>query len=117
VHFINIFERYLSEIEFDEFEQSQSKVVVSTIHKAKGKELDDVYFCVNKDFFSHDQETDKRLAYVAITRAKKLVSLTICWPNFYSLGNINPKKPHKVYGCLIFASINVQMQRYPLEDF
>ncbi len=70
VHFINIFERYLSEIEFDEFEQSQTKVVVSTIHKAKGKEWDDVYFCVNKDFFSHDQETDKRLAYVAITRAK-----------------------------------------------
>jgi hypothetical protein len=30
VHFINIFERYLSEIEFDEFEQSQTKVVVST---------------------------------------------------------------------------------------
>jgi len=70
VHFINIFGRYLSEIEFDEFEQSQTKVVVSTIHKAKGKEWDDVYFCVNKDFFSHDKEVDKRLAYVAITRAK-----------------------------------------------
>jgi hypothetical protein len=46
-----------------------------------------------------------------------LVSFTICWPNFYSLANINPRKPHKVCGCLIFASIRVQMQRYPLEDF
>jgi hypothetical protein len=33
-------------------------------------------------------------------------------PYFYSLGNINHKKPHKVCGCLIFASISVQMQRY-----
>jgi hypothetical protein len=48
---------------------------------------------------------------------KKLVSLAISWPNFYSLGNINPKKPHEVCGCLIFASISVQMQRYPLENF
>jgi hypothetical protein len=50
-------------------------------------------------------------------RATKLASLTLYWPYFYSLGNINHKKPHKVYGCLIFASISVQMQRYPLEDF
>jgi hypothetical protein len=50
-------------------------------------------------------------------RAKKFVFLAICWPNFYSLANINPKKPHKVCGCLIFASVSVQMQRYPLEDF
>jgi hypothetical protein len=44
-------------------------------------------------------------------------SLTIWWPNFYSLSNINHKKPHKVCGCLIFASISAQMQRYPHEDF
>ena len=50
-------------------------------------------------------------------RATKLASLTLYWPYFYSLGNINHKKPHKVCGCLIFASISVQMQRYPLEDF
>jgi hypothetical protein len=30
---------------------------------------------------------------------------------FYSLGNINHKKSHKVFSCLIFASISVQMQR------
>jgi hypothetical protein len=27
-------------------------------------------------------------------RAKQLVSVAICWPNFYSLANINPEKPH-----------------------
>ena len=27
-----------------------------------------------------------------------------------------PKKPHMVCGCLIFARISVQMHRYPLED-
>ena len=67
------------------------------------------YTCFNK--------YNKMRSVPSLYRAKKLASLAICWPNFYSLGNINPKKPHKICGCLIFASISVQMQRYPLADF
>lgn len=63
------FEDYLLSIEFDEFELSKAKVIVSTMHKAKGKEFDTVYVLVDNDFIKNDY--DRRLLYVAITRAKE----------------------------------------------
>jgi len=87
VHFLGVFKQYLSAIEFDEFEQSQTKVTVSTIHKAKGKEWDEVYFCVDTDFFHNNAqlESNKRLAYVAITRAKNKLHIHSKTPFFNSL--------------------------------
>ncbi len=67
-HFIIVFEQYLKEITFDEFEYTKTKVTVSTMHKAKGKEWDDVYICIKDNFVKNDY--DKRLLYVAISRAK-----------------------------------------------
>lgn len=64
------FEAYLKEIEFDEFESTKSKVIVSTMHKAKGKEFDSVFVCIDKNFISKEYEYDIRLLYVALTRAK-----------------------------------------------
>lgn len=63
------FGEYIKEIDFDEFENAKTRVVVSTMHKAKGKEFSSVYLCVRDDFM-HD-EYEKRLIYVAITRAKE----------------------------------------------
>ncbi|MDD3344742.1 MAG: 3'-5' exonuclease, partial [Sulfurospirillaceae bacterium] len=62
------FTDYLSEITFEEFEYSKAKVIVSTMHKAKGKEFDSVYLPIKKGFIQNDY--DRRLLYVAITRAK-----------------------------------------------
>lgn len=59
---------YLSQITFEEFEFSKAKVMVSTMHKAKGKEFDSVYLPIKKGFIQNDY--DRRLLYVAITRAK-----------------------------------------------
>jgi ATP-dependent DNA helicase RecQ len=67
-YFVNIFEEYLKEITFEEFELSKADVIVSTMHKAKGKEFDSVYLCIGEDIVI--DEYDKRLIYVAITRAK-----------------------------------------------
>jgi ATP-dependent DNA helicase RecQ len=67
-HFQVIFNEYLKEIEFDEFEQSKAKIIVSTMHKAKGKEFGSVYIAVEEDFIKNDY--DRRLLYVAVTRAK-----------------------------------------------
>ncbi|MBL7004449.1 MAG: RecQ family ATP-dependent DNA helicase [Gammaproteobacteria bacterium] len=72
-HFMSVFEQYLRVIEFDEFDFGKSKVVVSTIHKSKGKEWSDVYLCAKEGFIDNNVQQsvyDKRLAYVAITRAK-----------------------------------------------
>lgn len=73
IHFQTVFKEYLNEIEFGEFEQSRVGVVVSTMHKSKGKEFDSVYLCVEENFIKN--EYDKRLLYVAITRAKNRLSI------------------------------------------
>ena len=67
-HFIGVFEQYLKEITFDEFDYSKAKVTVCTMHKSKGKEWDDLYICVKNNFIKNDY--DKRLLYVAISRAR-----------------------------------------------
>ena len=74
-HFIIVFEEYLKEITFEEFEISKADVIVSTMHKSKGKEFDSVYLCIDENFIT--DEYDKRLMYVAITRAKNKLSMHI----------------------------------------
>lgn len=71
---LRLFEQYLAEIESDEFSRNESKVMVSTMHKAKGKEWDEVHICLKNNFISKRSDSmiyDKRLAYVSITRARK----------------------------------------------
>ena len=63
------FESYLYDIEFEEFESTKAKVIVSTMHKAKGKEFNSVYLMVENNFIQDDYQ--RRLLYVAITRAKE----------------------------------------------
>ncbi|MDO9634863.1 MAG: 3'-5' exonuclease, partial [Paludibacter sp.] len=57
----------------DFFNEGGETIFVSTIHKAKGKEFDNVFLML--DNFNPDTDEAKRLLYVAMTRAK--VNLTI----------------------------------------
>lgn len=57
----------------DFFNENGEKIFVSTIHKAKGKEFDNVFLLLED--FDPVTDEDKRLAYVAMTRAKQ--NLTI----------------------------------------
>jgi ATP-dependent DNA helicase RecQ len=82
------FEKYLYEIEFEEFESTKAKVIVSTMHKAKGKEFDSVYLMVENNFIQDDYQ--RRLLYVAITRAKENLYIhtqDCCFKIFESLAN------------------------------
>lgn len=56
--------------------EKQADVVVSTAHRAKGREWDDVR--LNGDFLHTDDMDweDLRLAYVAVTRAKRTLDMT-----------------------------------------
>ena len=64
------FREFVYESSVEDFcDVSGADVVVSTIHKAKGREFDDVYMLIS-DNFQIDVHL-KRRYYVAITRAKK----------------------------------------------
>jgi len=60
---------YLRESRLEDFVNADSQtVIVSTVHKAKGKEFDNVFVLLSSLDISKDE--DKRVFYVAITRAK-----------------------------------------------
>ena len=72
--------------DIDSMDSSDDKVVMMTIHSAKGLEFDNVYLIGMEEgiFPGHQSiyageneiEEERRLAYVAITRARKTLSIT-----------------------------------------
>ncbi|MDC0542869.1 RecQ family ATP-dependent DNA helicase [Methylophilaceae bacterium] len=65
---ITEYEEYLKIVKLEEFESIKNRIIVSTMHKAKGKEYESVYIMAKKGFIHNDY--DRRLLYVAISRAK-----------------------------------------------
>lgn len=64
------FDEYIYESSIEDFaDYGSTDVVVSTIHKAKGREFDDVYMLVD-DRFKNDDLQNRRY-YVGMTRARK----------------------------------------------
>lgn len=57
----------------DFYNQDGDTIFVSTIHKAKGKEFDNVYVMLEN--FDSSTDKDKRQLYVAMTRAKNNLSI------------------------------------------
>ena len=64
------FEEFLNESKFEDFydEQDHEVVYVSTIHKSKGREFDNVYMMLKNSAGKTDAE--RRALYVGMTRAK-----------------------------------------------
>lgn len=81
------FNEYLHEISFEEFERSDSKLIVSTIHKAKGKEFDTVFLCDDYNFAKENdrakQNYNMRTLYVGITRAKTNLFMHTMHPELF----------------------------------
>lgn len=68
------FELFIRESKMEDFStQIGSVISVSTIHKAKGKEFDNVFLLLNN--FSPDNDEKKRQLYVAMTRAKESLEI------------------------------------------
>jgi len=59
----------------DFLENTSDKIVVSTIHKSKGKEFDTVHLLL--DNYDFDKDDKKRALYVGMTRAKKALHINI----------------------------------------
>lgn len=65
---------FLAESAIEDFTQIDTETIyVSTIHKAKGKEFDNVFLLLKN--FSVEKDEQKRQLYVAITRAKTNLSI------------------------------------------
>ncbi len=67
--YISDFEVFLRESKIEDFTPNSIDTInVSTIHKAKGKEFDNIFLMLNN--FYLNEESKKRELYVAMTRAK-----------------------------------------------
>ena len=68
--YISDLELFISESKIEDFtEAGADTILVSTMHKSKGKEFDNVYLMLNHFDISTDEK--RRLLYVAMTRAKE----------------------------------------------
>lgn len=73
-------ENFVHESKLEDFYRGKvDTIFVSTIHKAKGREFDNVYLVL--DQFDNETDQAKRLLYVAMTRAKR--NLTIHYNRNY----------------------------------
>ncbi|MCC5934504.1 MAG: RecQ family ATP-dependent DNA helicase [Balneolales bacterium] len=76
--------QHLKESQLDDYlQQREGSVLVSTMHKAKGREFDTVYVLFERAVPSDDEE--RRLLYVAFTRARKKLYLHVNSDYFESL--------------------------------
>lgn len=74
VRFKSDLETFITESRIEDFyRQSSDSLLVSTIHKAKGREFDQVFLLLQQRQVREDKE--KRLLYVGMTRAKSLLSI------------------------------------------
>ncbi len=88
--------------DLDSLDSSQDRVIMMTVHSAKGLEFDNVFligweegiFPGTQSIFSgaEEIEEERRLAYVAITRAKKTLHITNAYTRMlYGSTNRNPE--------------------------
>jgi DNA helicase-2/ATP-dependent DNA helicase PcrA len=87
----------------NEKEDDRNKVTIMTMHAAKGLEFNNVYIAgAEEEIFpsrlsvdsQHELEEERRLFYVAITRAKKRVVITYA-QNRYRWGTLTFSKPSR----------------------
>lgn len=90
--------------DIDSYDDSDDRVVLMTVHSAKGLEFDNVFlvgmeegvFPGNQSIYSGSEEIEeeRRLAYVAITRAKKKLTLTNAYTRMI-FGTTNRNMPSR----------------------
>ncbi len=105
--------------------KDQDRLVLSTIHSAKGLEWETVFVMhlaegffppVHALYSEDDLEEERRLLYVAVTRAKNLLYLTYPRRIFSSDGSSRPTELSGFLAGLspgLFTSLNLDKNRFP----
>lgn len=71
------FEMFLHESKIEDFYTNEQGVItISTMHKSKGREFDNIYMLLREVNMNSDEE--KRKLYVGMTRAKNLLHIHYC---------------------------------------
>ena len=99
-------EEYLQNVslvaDIDTYNEEDNAVTLATVHSAKGLEfkvvfvvgLEERYFPIIRDYNEADMEEERRLMYVAVTRARERLYLTNC-SNRYLYGKTNFTSPSR----------------------
>lgn len=75
-YYLSDFKEYLRESNLEDFvDYNKNKIIVSTIHKAKGREFDNVFVMIKNGIRISTE--DRRKLYVAFTRAKNNLYIQI----------------------------------------
>ena len=113
------FESYLRESQLETFiPGGDSEIIVSTIHKAKGREFDNVYVSLKGLRVITDKE--RRAVYVAMTRAKKNLSVHYDNPALFDrnvLSSVNYAMDETDYGQPAEILIQMGHKDVYLNDF
>jgi ATP-dependent DNA helicase RecQ len=81
-------EVFIQESKLEDFYSHGGEIIfVSTIHKAKGKEFDNVFLMLEN--FASVSDDDKRQLYVAITRAKQNLTIHLNANHFDHISTVN----------------------------
>lgn len=112
------FETFLAESSLEDFVHGDTEtVVVSTIHKSKGKEFDNVFLLLD-NFYATDDDK-KRQLYVALTRARNnlYIHLNTTVLSGLSAEGLVERKDAAIYGKPSELSVQLTMKDVWLNDF
>jgi len=91
-------EVFIRESKIEDFYTGNSEtIIVSTMHKAKGKEFDNVFILL--DNFDHTTDDKKRLLYVAMTRARSRLTIHYnhYFPGTVAVDGLDKSEDHTPY--------------------
>lgn len=124
--YLSDFIEFVYESNFSDF-YIETPYTVSTFHKAKGKEFDNVYILydsINKSYSMKDEE--KRVLYVGLTRAKTNISIHTSSPVFDKIKTNNQKyivndelfeKPRQFTLHLTHSDVNLGFSQFVQNNF
>lgn len=106
------FDVFIRESRLEDFYDDNGETIfISTIHKSKGKEYDNVFLML--DNFNAQADVDKRQLYVGMTRAKQNLTIHLNSP---FLDNITAGNPHWVEDSEVYAVPDVLIMHLSFKD-
>lgn len=104
----NDFITYIKESSFSDYESFVgNQIIVSTIHKSKGREFDNVFMLLDSRYHTSDEK--KRSVYVGMTRAKSNLFIHVYKNRFEKIAN-KLHIPYKIDNNNYLEPINMEIQ-------